>query len=86
MFATLEGLPPDILAIIDERRRERAVLTPDEVTWRDKQPLLESAGYMLRPRYRPGWVPSWTKDDNKNVDPTRFEDYEPSPVCTNILI
>lgn len=38
-----------------------AVLSEDEVFWRDHQQYLESKGYMLRPRYRPGWVPSWTK-------------------------
>ncbi|KAI9458630.1 kinase-like domain-containing protein [Lactarius psammicola] len=30
-----------------------------EVKWRDRQPFLESMGYMLRPRLRPGWTPSW---------------------------
>jgi hypothetical protein len=30
-----------------------------EVFWRDHQTWLEECGYMLRPRYRPGWQPSW---------------------------
>jgi hypothetical protein len=30
-----------------------------EVKWSDRQPFLESKGYMLRPRLRPGWTPSW---------------------------
>ncbi|KAI9507602.1 kinase-like domain-containing protein [Russula earlei] len=30
-----------------------------EVRWRDRQLFLESKGYMLRPRLRPGWTPSW---------------------------
>jgi hypothetical protein len=34
-------------------------LSPYEVKWRDRQPFLESKGYMLRPRLRPGWTPSW---------------------------
>ncbi|KAH9003433.1 kinase-like domain-containing protein [Lactarius hatsudake] len=34
-------------------------LSPNEITWRDLQPFLESKGYMLRPRLRPGWSPSW---------------------------
>ena len=34
-------------------------LLPDEVAWRDRQPYLQSHGYMLRPRYQPGWIPSW---------------------------
>ena len=28
--------------------------------WVDRQVALEQAGYMLRPRYRAGWKPSWT--------------------------
>ncbi|KAN0108957.1 Protein kinase-like domain containing protein [Russula decolorans] len=34
-------------------------LSSFEVKWRDRQPFLESKGYMLRPRLRPGWTPSW---------------------------
>jgi hypothetical protein len=34
-------------------------LSSYEIKWRDRQPLLESKGYMLRPRLRPGWTPSW---------------------------
>ncbi|TFY60102.1 hypothetical protein EVJ58_g5351 [Rhodofomes roseus] len=32
-------------------------LMEDEIYWRDLQPWLEEHGYMLRPRYRPGWKP-----------------------------
>ena len=28
--------------------------------WIERQEALEQAGYMLRPRFRPGWQPSWT--------------------------
>ncbi|KZT71753.1 hypothetical protein DAEQUDRAFT_687103 [Daedalea quercina L-15889] len=27
--------------------------------WRDRQPWLQERGYMLRPRYKPDWKPSW---------------------------
>jgi hypothetical protein len=30
-----------------------------ESWWVERQEALEQAGYMLRPRYRPGWKPSW---------------------------
>ena len=30
-----------------------------ETWWVEHQEALEAAGYMLRPRYRPGWIPSW---------------------------
>ncbi|KAJ3490992.1 hypothetical protein NLI96_g1048 [Meripilus lineatus] len=33
-------------------------LSPGEAYWRDLQPWLQEKGYMLRPRYRPGWVSS----------------------------
>ena len=31
-----------------------------ESWWVERQEALERAGYMLRPRFRPGWQPSWT--------------------------
>ncbi|KZV74071.1 kinase-like protein [Peniophora sp. CONT] len=34
-------------------------LSTFESAWRDRQEFLESRGYMLRPRLRPGWIPSW---------------------------
>jgi len=30
-----------------------------EIWWAERQEALEAVGYMLRPRYRPGWIPSW---------------------------
>jgi hypothetical protein len=45
-------------------------LSSHEVKWRDRQPFLESKGYMLRPRLRPGWTPSWlsTGQDHYNCE------------------
>lgn len=40
-------------------------LNDDEIWWRDHQVWLQERGYMLRPRYRPDWVPSWHKDKGK---------------------
>jgi hypothetical protein len=34
-------------------------IDPVEAWWVERQEALERAGYMLRPRYRPGWKPSW---------------------------
>ncbi|KAH9920121.1 uncharacterized protein B0H18DRAFT_881238 [Fomitopsis serialis] len=34
-------------------------LRPHEHFWRDRQVWLEEHGYMLRPRYKPDWQPSW---------------------------
>ena len=38
-----------------------------EMTWIKRQPLFESRGYMLRPRFRPGWIPSWRRDPTISV-------------------
>ncbi|KAJ6629433.1 hypothetical protein B0H10DRAFT_1776609 [Mycena sp. CBHHK59/15] len=38
---------------------EDGKLTTGDIIWRDMQPWLQDCGYMLRPRFRPGWVPSW---------------------------
>ncbi|KAI0794622.1 hypothetical protein C8Q74DRAFT_1406901 [Fomes fomentarius] len=46
-------------------------LLPAEIEWADRHASLESQGYLLRPRYQPGWSPSWT---GTNLDPTYCED------------
>ena len=40
------------------RKDHRSLLTT-EIFWRDHQVWLAERGYMLRPRYKPGWKPSW---------------------------
>ncbi|KAJ7652049.1 hypothetical protein DFH06DRAFT_540109 [Mycena polygramma] len=35
--------------------------------WIDHQRLLLSRGYLLRPRYHPGWVPPWTQDGARSA-------------------
>ena len=42
-----------------------------EIWWVERQEALEKAGYMLRPRFRPGWRPSWTGTKKQYLD---FED------------
>lgn len=49
--------------------------TPDQLTYHEKwwvqqRAFLEEAGYVLRPRYQPGWEASWTATDGF------FRDYE----------
>lgn len=39
-------------------------LSPSEKFWRDRYNWLEQEGYILRPRYKPDWVPSW-KDSGR---------------------
>lgn len=52
-------------------RRGGYSLLPHEKMWRDRQPGLQERGYLLRPRYRPYWKPSWF---GTNVDPDFCED------------
>jgi hypothetical protein len=51
-------------------------LGSDEYFWVDQQPFILSCGYALRPRYRPGWVPSWKRaEDNKILRPMCEDGY-----------
>ena len=54
----------DVVATVRETRNtsnspDYSILNRGEVVWRDLQPWLEERGYMLRTRYRVGWVPKW---------------------------
>jgi hypothetical protein len=46
-------------------------LLPDEERWRDSYSFLLSHGLELRPRFKPGWTPSWI---GTNLDPGTCED------------
>ena len=43
-------------------------LLEHEKEWRDRHSFLVSKGYTLRPRLRPGWIPSWTISDIPAAD------------------
>ena len=47
---------PDFL---DKPSGWRGEIGGPETWWVERQQALEQAGYMLRPRYRTGWKPSW---------------------------
>ncbi len=49
--------------VIHELQDIRAKLHPFEQLWIAGYELLERHGYHLRPRLRPGWVPSWQGTD-----------------------
>ncbi|KAI1795567.1 kinase-like domain-containing protein, partial [Ganoderma leucocontextum] len=59
----------------------RCGLFKDEYFWRDHQPWLADSGYMLRPRYRLDWDPSWLKSKKH---PLSCEDGQ-SPLRTTIM-
>ena len=50
---------------------EPGAIGPNETWWVEQQEALEQSGYMLRPRYRPGWKPSWAGTDKYY---SKFED------------
>ena len=52
-------------------------IRPDEVFWRDRYDWLKDAGYQLRPRYKPDWIPSWR---TSNQNPFYAEDGIAAPV------
>ena len=67
----------DLNLLNEELSRLAAQLYDYEIAWRNKQQYLETRGYMLRPRYRPGWVPSWY---HNGTDPELCEDFYSLPV------
>ncbi|KAJ7162140.1 hypothetical protein C8R46DRAFT_1282644 [Mycena filopes] len=52
-------------------------LMPKEIYWREHHDWLKASGYLARPRFRPGWIPSW-KTRPTNV-PLLREDAWPPP-------
>ncbi|KAI0676773.1 kinase-like domain-containing protein [Trametes maxima] len=60
-----------------------ARLSNQERYWQEHQEFLESRGYLLRPRYKPGWVPSWTGNPTFNV--LRTEDAIRLPFRPNVV-
>ncbi|KAI0363364.1 hypothetical protein BV20DRAFT_975753 [Pilatotrama ljubarskyi] len=59
---------------------ELGKLTSGECWWRDHQIWLAERGYMLRPRYRPDWEPSWKKDPGRS--PMGCEDWYSAGLTT----
>jgi len=57
--------------------RQPGDLGQNEEWWVERQEALERAGYMLRPRYRPGWTPSWAGTNKFFLD---FEDGQSTKV------
>ena len=60
--------------------RQPGDLGTHEEWWVERQQALEQAGYMLRPRYRQGWKPSWAETNKLYY---RFEDGRPLMVSMN---
>ena len=65
---------------IQEYHNLAAQLNSVELVWRDRQEYLESRGYLLRSRYKPGWTASWKLDPT--IKPSRAEDFPQAYVST----
>ncbi|KAJ7464539.1 hypothetical protein FB451DRAFT_1489993 [Mycena latifolia] len=65
----------------NEHRRRDGQLTPGEIFWRDHYSWLKDSGYLLRPRYSPGWSAPWKGTNKASVD---FEESILPPV-RNVL-
>lgn len=72
----------DLKHIVAQSASLAAILSPNEAHWRDRQQYLQSKGYMLRPRYHPDWVPTWTLPENAGMSPFECEDSVFLPVST----
>jgi hypothetical protein len=51
-----------------------------EKWWRDHYELLEQHGYLLRPRYRPGWTPS-QNSGKQGLRWNNSDEFMDLPVC-----
>lgn len=76
-------LQHDNVATTNQEADYSKLLLSDEVVWRTLQPWLADRGYMLRPRYRPDWVPSWLPGEGFPL--VRFEDGYWTVVSTVIV-
>ncbi|KAH9850481.1 hypothetical protein C2E23DRAFT_835331 [Lenzites betulinus] len=60
-----QPLPADDPLLRTPSNRYLKELSDGEIWWRNHYDwLLQSRGYKLRPRYKPGWIPSWGPDEN----------------------
>ena len=66
---------------IDEVSIVFSGLSNAETKWRDRSEMLDKEGYILRPRLRPGWTPSWLESGKP---PMACEDGERLPVDTSM--
>ncbi|KAH8100828.1 kinase-like domain-containing protein [Cristinia sonorae] len=78
MLAQRALLRYDYSSSVDD---EYGSLSPYELRWRARYDVLLSNGYRLRPRYKPGWKPSWL---GTNTPADECEDFI-QPIYTNVL-
>ena len=65
-MSTAEDEDPQ--ALLQELSDLLSKLKINERKWRDHHETLEKEGYVLRPRLRPGWTPSWLQSGKNPLD------------------
>jgi hypothetical protein len=60
------------------------VLTTAEEWWQDHYELLKQHGYLLRPRYRPGWTPS-PNSGKPGLRRNKSDEFMDLPVCPKLF-
>lgn len=75
-----EDREPSVAEEEEVERQELARRTQWEMQWTDVQRFLQSRGYMLRPRLRPDWVPSWKEKNLTSLQLFLTEDAILTPV------
>ena len=73
-------LREDYVPTVEDLSVVLSELTNTEKKWRDRAEMLEKEGYVLRPRLRPGWTPSWLESGRH---PMSCEDGESLPVVNS---
>ncbi|KAI0345518.1 hypothetical protein BDW22DRAFT_1324401 [Trametopsis cervina] len=63
----------------------RAEQNEAEAFWAVHYEFLVLNGYLLRPRCHPKWRPSWDLEENRDVDPSTFEDWITSPARHHVM-
>ena len=58
----MSDIVPLPFSIVSQFNNDHRKLSDYEQWWADQQTWLAQQGYMLRARYRKGWVPSWLND------------------------
>ena len=68
---------------IEDLNKVMKTLLSHEIWWRDRCHFLESCGYQLRPRFRPGWVSSWRGTGKSAI---HFEDSHSLRVWSSLFL
>ena len=64
----MSDIAPLPFSILSQFNNDHRNLSDYEQWWADQETWLAQQGYMLRTRYRKGWVPSWLNDPSRVLE------------------